>query len=394
MSRFWHVAREAAVPTSGRDFGASLLQWRIPRRDIGILPLILCCPIMYYPKVVDGDTQPWVLIAGLIALFTFRTEHFVNKRDWPLVILSVLCVGAYAARAEVGFGLLRAAYTYVAFLVLWTVCQRDTGKYLTVAVKATVIVWFAVGILQYVLVHQGIDIGMGRYQPGRSGVPSLTAEASFYGSISMLQLMYLLSLRKPGNRIYIAAASASVVLSGSVLAMLLLIFPLWKLPLKYRFLAAIVLAALVAGDYYLSSAGLGARLVSIGAGGADFGSAALDASLNLRLGNIYFTLVRNLIPSLLMQGPVSFMSQYNSFAHDSGVFIGVESDNILPALGEMIYGSGIIGVALLMVFLKRALEHCRTRRSKFERLVFIFVCMLNPISLSNIFLIMYAQVED
>jgi len=46
------------------------------------------------------------------------------------------------------------------------------------------------------------------------------------------------------------------------------------------------------------------------------------------------------------------------------------------------------------VFLRRALQRCSTMQAKVQRFIFIIACMLNPISLSNIFLILYAQSEE
>jgi hypothetical protein len=379
---------------AARALGRRVLDARIPARDLGILPMLLACPIMYFPKVLDGDTQPWVLFAGLIALFTYRTERFANRRDWPLALLALGCIAAYAARAPIGLGLVRNAYTYVAFAVLWVVCDRDHGRYLATAVRLTVIVWFAAGVWEYLLIKSGYDLQIGRFVAGRSGVPGLTPEPSYYGSLSMIQLMYLLSEKRKGNGIYVFLATSSVVLSGSVLAILLLLFPLWKLRPLIRFTAAGFMAALIAIDFYFSSAGIVSRLAGITTLGTSLASVIVDPSLNLRAGHIYFTLYVDLIPALLLRGPVDFMSQYNGFAAASRIFIPTGSDFILPALGEMIYGSGLVAVALLLMFLHRSLQRCRTFGAKFQRFLFIMACMLNPISLSNVFLIIYAQAEE
>lgn len=349
---------------------------------------------MFYPKILDGDTQPWVFGAALVALLTFRTDRFATRRDVPLIAMSLLCIVAYAMRSTSEFALLRNAYTYVAFLVFWVLCEREDGDYFPAAIKATVVIWFIVGLYQFVLVKLGYTIESGRYTPGRSGVPSLTAEASYYGSLSMVHLMYLLTEKKAKNGIFIACAAASVVLSGSVLAMLLLVFPLRKLRPIYRVGALLVIPLLVFADYYASQAGLLARLQGITSGASSATSYFLDASLNLRVGHMYFTLFQHLIPSLLLLGPIDFMIQYNHWAQNSGLFIDTESDYILPAVGEMIYGGGILAVLLLAMFLKRALSNCSTRGAKLERLAFILACMLNPISISNVFLLIYAQSRE
>jgi hypothetical protein len=348
---------------------------------------------MYYPKVLDGDTQPWILITALIAFFTFRTDAFINKRDYMLIILSLLSILSYAFRSPFGFDLLRHTYTYLSFLVFWIVCQREKGEYFSLAVKWTVILWFLVGLYQYLSIKMGYQIEpSGRYLEGRMGPPSLTAEASYYGSLSVLQVMYLLSEKNRKNGIYILFATISVLMSGSLLAMLLLLFPLRPLLAKIRIKNFFLLFLIVVGIIYLaSSAGLTSRLDDLTSRGISFSSIFADASLNLRGGHIYFTMFENLITSLLLVGDIDFMSQYNEFAHESGLFIETGSNYILPAIGEMIYGSGIFAIMLLVIFLKRAQESCSTNDEKVEKVFFIISCMLNPISISNIFLIMYVQ---
>ena len=377
-------------------FFRHFIENKIKRRDIGVIPLLFSFPFMFYPKVLSGDTQLWILSAALIVFLTFRTDQFFNKRDGVLVVLSILSILAYAFRSALGLELLRHIYTYLAFLIFWIVCGRENSEYFPAAVKATVVVWFGVGLYQYVAIAMGFQIEpFGRYVEGRSGVPGLTAEPSYYGSISVLHLMYLLSQKNKKNTFYIACAVASVALSGSMLAMLLLIFPLLRLPPTPRIGVLVAVPLLVVSDFYITSAGLTARLSDVASGGSDLSTLLLDASLNLRVGNLYFTLVENLIPSLLLFGPIDFMAQYNEFALNSGVFMsGVESNYILPAIGEMLYGAGVFGVALLAIFLNRAQEKCATNKTKIERIAFIVACMLGPISISNIFLILYAQSKE
>ena len=143
-----------------------------------------------------------------------------------------------------------------------------------------------------------------------------------------------------------------------------------------------------------TDAGLTARLSSIAADGSGLAASLLDPSLNLRFGHVYFTLFENLSSSLWLTSPVDFMEQYNRFAADSGVFIETGSNFILSAAGELIYGSGIAGALLLFFVIRKARAESSTPGRKLEKTAFIIACMLNPISLSNAFLIIYAQQKD
>jgi hypothetical protein len=303
------------------------------------------------------------------------------------------CAIIYALRAEVASDVLRAFYTQLTFVILWMVCRREQGDVFPGAIRLTILVWLGVGLYQYTAVALGLPVEItGRFVEGRSGVPSLASESSSYGSLSVLHMMYLIAERKASNNIYIACAAASVVLSGSLLAVLLLLFPLMKLSVKLRVAVVVGIPLLVLADYQLTSAGVTSRLFSLMYGEVGAASSLLlDPSLNLRIGHVYFTLVENLVDSLLLTSPVSFMAHYNGFAFDSRIFIDTGSNFILPAAGELIYGSGLAGVLLLVVFLARAQAQCATRAERVGKIAFIIACMLNPISLSNVFLVMYAQ---
>ena len=363
--------------------------------DIGGLPLACSLPFMFFPKVLAGDTQPWVLASALIALATFRVQRFVFLRDGPLLALAALCIPAFALRSESGADTFRAAYTYLSFAIFWLVCRRESGEFFAAAVKATILVWFLVGVYQYVFISLGLPVAMaGRFVEGRSGVPSLTSEPATYGSLSLLQIMYLLGLRSARNSFFIFCAAVSIVLSGSLLAFALLVFPLFKLPGQLRLPVVAGVLGLVAIDYSLSASGITSRVLGINQGLAGVASLLADPSLNLRLGHLYFTMYENLLSSLLLTDRLSFMNQYNAFAQGSGIFIDTGSNYILPAVGDVIYGSGGLGALLIVLFLKASLQNCKTRSAKLQKTAFMLACMVNPISISNFFLILYAQQKE
>jgi hypothetical protein len=369
-------------------------EFSIQTRDLGIVPLVLALPFLSYPKVLEGDTQPWVLVAALLALFTFRVRSFRRLRDPWLIALAGLCLATYALRSRSLPDIVRACYIYGSFVVYWIVGRREKGFFLSTGVKITVVVWLAVGLFQYASVALGIPLQFsGRFVSGRSGVPSLAPEPSMYGSLSVLQLMYLSGGKGRWNRFFEACAALSVVLSGSALAIVLLVFPLLKQTFKVRLQVVAAVAMLVVGDYALTSSGFIARVLS-GASGAEAASVVLDPSLNLRAGHIYFTLVDNLFRSLGFLGKLDFMGDYNLFAQNSGVFIETESSFILPTAGDIVYGAGMLGALFLLVLLRTAWDTCATTWARVGKVAFLLFCLLNPISISNIFLVLYIQKKE
>jgi len=113
------------------------------------MALLISFPFMYYPKILEGDTQLWVFASAIFAMFTFRTRRFILRSDSPMLLLAALCILAYAMRSELGPDLLRICYKQVAFIVLWMVCRREQGDFFPSAVRLTILIWLAVGLYQY-----------------------------------------------------------------------------------------------------------------------------------------------------------------------------------------------------------------------------------------------------
>jgi|GEM_PF-4006625 len=364
--------------------------------DISIILFLMALPFMYYPRVLSGDTQPWILLALLVAFITYRIDLFIRHRDFLIIFLALCCVLIYALRNESTFAVLRNTYTYVTFILAWMVVQRGDERLFMMAIKFTVLLWFVVGFVQFASDKLGYHIEVsGRwYKVVKQGPPSLTAEASFYGSISVICIMYLLTDKSASRYFYIVLAFFSILISGSFLAVLLLVFPLMRLPVSYQLAGLFLLPVFIFLDYYSGGAGVSSRIEQIFSSGQGLSGMLLDPSLNLRAGHIFYTLFFNFPDSLFFLNEVDFYNQYNAFAKQSGVFIETGSPFILPALGEMIYGGGLFALLLFLMVLKRASESCGKTRYKIQKVGFVAACMINPVSLSNPFLILYILKKD
>ena len=381
-----------SIHTNNRQFAG---KFSMPLGDIGIVPLVICFPFLYFPKVLEGDTQLWVFAAAVFAVLTFRINRFIKQSDILLYFVVFLCVLAYALRFVNAFDLFRYIYTLLTFILLWILCQRGGDEYFSFAIKWTVLLWFLVGLYQFLSIKMGISIDFsGRYVPGRSGVPSLTAEPSFYGTLTVIQIMYLLGERKRGNIPYVLLGFFSVFLSGSLLAFLFLVFPLIKIIQVSRWGVLFVAIFVVFGSVYFTLNELPARLSQLVSSGTNLQMLFLDPSINLRAGHVYFTLFGNFPESLVPLDPIDFMAQYNYFASESVVFRETNSDYILPALGELVYGSGIFAVVVLGILLFKAQGTCRSWSGKALKVIVVLACLLNPIHISNLFLITYALKKE
>jgi hypothetical protein len=358
---------------------------------ISLLPLLLSIPLMYWPRVLEGDTQPWVGIGALIAFLTYWPRRATYSQAFPVVatVLGILAIGAFWIRDPDRDMLNRYVAIIGTLMLLWHVGNRGVHHAVGTFIRITIVLWFLVGLYQTVALRLGLPVEFfGRYAEGRSGVPSLTAEPSFYGSISVLHIMYMIADRRRRDWIFYLVAVLNVVLSGSILSFLLLVFPASRLPWRYQLmLGAAALVVLVFGIDLLSSGFFG-RLQSFGSGSL-VDRLLSDYSSNLRAGHVVFTFWDALPRELLFTNDVDFFYEYNHWAYASVVFVPNDSGFILPIGGELLFRSGAVGLLIILMFLRTAYGTCLTRRQRIEKVAFVFACMLNPVSMTNPAFILY-----
>jgi hypothetical protein len=358
--------------------------------NIPLILLTLSLPLAYAPKILAGDTQPWILIASLISILFVKNIFRLEKSFVILLFASFFSIISYYYRSESDYMMLRNLYIYVSFLVFWIVTRKYEHIF-SDAIRFTVLVWFAVGLCQIVSIFLGHDLSpIGRFVPFRTGPPSITAEPSFYGSISAIHAMYLLYDERKGNNFFISLAVLSILISGSSLGLILLAPVLCVLLKKTKSVlpVCISLVILVAAFIFFVSDRMITRYATL------LSSKSLldlieDQSINLRFGHIHFTLFHNLLNELFLQGNLNFWGQYNLFANHLQFYISTKSDYILPALGELIFSGGLFSLVIVFILFREAFNSCLGWFDKTTKLVFIFLIMLNPISISNFFLILF-----
>lgn len=367
---------------------------RVKAFHLGLLALIIAMPCLYWPKLFDSDTQPWVIIGAAFAFLFYwpgRPGSAAAPLNLSVTFVAVATLGVYYLRApELDFFLRFAAITGT-FVMLWHVASRQPSASIGIAVRATILIWFAVGVAQVAIVRLGLPIEIfGRFTPGRSGVPSLTAEPSFYGSLSVLQLMYVLSdkqWRRDG--IFIAMAIGSVVLSGSLLSFVLLLVPAARLPTPLKILGGLLAILMLLVGVDVMSSDFFARLRDIDAGALGFEYLLQDASTNYRLGHAWFTWVAHLPSELFFLSSADFELEYNSWVSETPLFLMHDSDFILPSGGELLFRGGLVGAVLVWFILRKAWKMEGSLYDRLEKTTFVFLCLINPISLANPFFVFF-----
>ena len=358
-----------------------------------LAPLLLSIPFMYWPRVIESDTQPWVVIGAAVAALFYWPRRADFSKAFPVVatILGILAFAAYWIREPDSEMVRRYGVILGTFIMLWHVGQRGVPSAVGTFVRITIVLWFVVGFYQTIAVRLGLPVDFfGRYVAGRSGVPSLTVEASFYGSISVLHLMYLIADRRRYDWVFYGLAIGSVLLSGSLLSFLLLTVPFFRLPtrLKLAVGVAVLLVLLLGVD--LQASGFFGRVVNL-TPGAFWDSLLSDYSSNLRAGHVVFTYYEALPRELMFRTGPDFFYEYNQWAFLSRVFVPNDSGFILPSGGELLFRSGALGLLLILMILKAAYQSADTAGERIEKVVFVMACMINPISLINPVFILYVH---
>lgn len=363
-----------------------------PLSSFGLLPLLLSMPLLYWPRIIDGDTQPWSIIGAAIAFGLYWPYR--RRENWQGTLVLGLLAGAamfvYMLRGPDQDYLLRYAAIMAALVMLWDIAARDPGPVIARMVRITIVLWFIVGLYQVVAIRLGLPLEMfGRYTAGRGGVPSLTPEPSYYGSISVLLLMYLIAEGKRSDVRYMVIAVLNVLLCGSLLSYLLLLIPLFRLPLGYKIAGSLLAVIAIIGGVDFTDSGFFNRIASFNFSSLGTDILMRDGSTNLRAGHIWFTMVENLPRELSFSSLASFYLEYNHWALSTGIFIVNGSDSILPLGGELLFRSGLFGLLILLMILHKSWTTAGSRYDRWEKTIFVAACFLNPVSLTNPFFIFY-----
>ena len=209
--------------------------------------------------------------------------------------------------------------------------------------------------------------------------------------------MYLISEEKKSNTPYIIIALISVFLSGSILSYLFLVVPLMRLPTRYKLTGAAALLLISTQGIRLSDSGFFSRLASIDLSTIISDPAAIltkDASTNLRMGHIKFSIFDNFERSLFLENELSFRAEYNNWAFQQRRYIYNESDFILTSAGEMFFRSGVFGIFLVLLLIIYSYKSVTTVHRKAEKVIFVIFCFLSPVGLSNPFFIFFIIQKD
>lgn len=349
---------------------------------------VLVFPFSFFPKLVDGDTQPWPLVGVVLLLFANRAAIRISTIDMGVLSLAILAVMTFFMRAGFSEASARFAYKVISFTLFWFCSRTVSSALVSLGMKMVIVIWFVVGLFQTMAVSLGQSAWItGRFVEGRGGVPSLAPEPSLYGMLSVVAILYLLFSERHTRPVFILMALANVFMSGSALAVIASIFVVSMLRFRTKLVFFTVLVPFV--GYLVSTIGFQFlnRVIDLFGENADFQSLIMDYSINLRVGHIVYTLGPALLTSLFFLNDLVFEEAYNDWALSTFTFFPTGSDFILTGIGDIVYNGGIFGLGLLAVFFVSAYRQ-ETRRPWIKLTVIIFL-MLVQVGFASLFLAMF-----
>ena len=346
-------------------------------------------PFTFYPRVLDGDTQPWPLLATLLLFTLSRTAQRFSNKDLIITAAVIGGVLTFFSRTGMDEEILRFTYKMLAFLLLWFVVPTLPSNLLLRSLKTVIVIWFAVGLLQTLVVELGVASEFsGRFVYGRSGVPSLTPEPSFFGMLSLLAYFILLSGRTETSWIYGVLVLGNVIMSGSILAIILTTLIFFMINWRLRILAIVLVIPTATYILFTSEFIALTRLQTFLQSELSWRLLLLDYSVNLRVGHFLYTMWISLPDALLMKTSPDFMTSYNIWARQTQYFNTTESNFILTGLGRMIYRGGPFGVLILFMLFLRAWQSTNDR--KLTKLAVLTFLLMTQLDISNAFIVLYA----
>ena len=346
-------------------------------------------PFTFYPRVLDGDTQPWALLTTLLLFTLSHTAQRFRNRDLIITAAVIGGVLTFFSRAGIDEETLRFTYKMLAFLFLWFVVPTLPSNLVSQSLKTVIVIWFFAGLLQVLIVELGISSELsGRFVHGRSGVPSLTPEPSLFGMLSLLAYFILLSGQKETPWIYGMLVIGNVIMSGSILAIVLTTLIFFMINWRLRIFAIVLV--IPTAVYILSTSEFSAlnRFQAFLESELSWRLLLHDYSFNLRAGHFVYTMWVSLPDALFMKTSPDFMTSYNIWATQTQYFNITESNFILTGLGRVIYRGGPFGIFILFMLLLRAWQSTNDRKlTKLAVLIFLLTAQLD---ISNAFIVLYA----
>lgn len=354
---------------------------------------VVVLPFSFYPRVIDGDTQPWPFLATVLLFVLSSAIKGVTRADVLVVGVTLGCLVMYLLRTGIDEDFLRFAYKMMAFILLWLCVPALPPALIARAMRWVIAIWFFVGLLQTLAVAIGLDVSFsGRFVWGRSGVPSLTPEPSLYGTLSVVALLYLLMSKEGARPPFVFMGLGNVFLSGSILAIMASCFVVLLLDVRTRIFLFVTVFPAVALAVSSTNFMFLTRLNSVLGSSANSAGLLLDPSFNARVGHVVYTLWVALPSALIFQTAPDFERSYNTWAARSDLFGPTSSNFILTGMGDIIYRGGAFGLALLIIIYTTAFQTSRANRTL--KLAIITCLMLSQVGISSAFFILFVQQRE
>ncbi|MDF1756298.1 MAG: hypothetical protein P1U89_26150 [Verrucomicrobiales bacterium] len=354
-------------------------------RHLGVIPFLLILPFQYLPKIHPGDTQPWVLIVGILCYFLWNFNFKISVGGASFAILAPLIVLVLLLDTREGV-FFRELYFLVSLFVFWELATRDRGEILHIGLKWTLSLYLIIALIQTASVKLGFHFPIsGRFLASRGGVPSLACEPAMLATIGALITMYLLD--RGDSIAWAIMGIILILLSGSLSGMAFMVFPLMHKRLRkglWLIVPAVVILLVVSS--LTEGLSLTNRLGHLLDRGLSVNTLLSDVSTNMRTGHVVYQ-IQNLWQNLFFGENRPFYQVYKEFANESNHFIDTGSFAILSFGGEMFFYLGWIG--LLLILLVLFFSGIGRKNVGIIHYGFLVSLLMNPVSFALPYFVIY-----
>ena len=398
-----------------------------------LIPLFIAVPFTFFPRIIDGDSQPWVLIGAFIAFAFLIYKEKITKDELIMGGLVFISILTMFFREGINFYFFRFGFILSSFYLLWVVLRRIDAIFVGMVFRITIIIWVFFGLYQTLSINSFLPvIETGRFGLTETGVPSFTAEPSFFGGFLTLMMLYL-AFETPNkyDLYFYFIAAFGLFLSGSLLAFLSILFVIYFVPWKVKFtiLAAFLTQLIIA--HIADFNGVENRLnrpdskienfeiqeKNLIEEEFEFSESSeenfsnntkilklkitsniilltekilQDKSINLRFGHVYYVFIHNIINEISFKNDINFQTEYNHYTQSNSLFIEpTGSRYILPTAGEIVFHAGLFGLILIISLLVQAWKNCNGLHQKLFKLASLGFFLISPYSIASFFMVAY-----
>jgi len=315
--------------------------------------------VIYIPGT--GDTQPFSILFAFFVCFTYllKTKSFSVPKIYiiPLIVfffsLIVFLFSTFSTEAAI-----RSLVGYLSLFLIGVATHiylKENNGISDKYIKTVILIWFIVGAIQTFVYPNFLAFLLPRASTTFSrGVVGLATEPSYYGTVGVFLFFYSLFKLKSLKYTLLTLFQIIIFAQSALAILLLLVFLLVYLIVQRKFiiLGIMILLIFTSSTFFLSINSTSRAVILAQRAFVQDPTMIFkaDASLNERLGAIYFS-VKGFF--LHYGAPALFESYYQYMTAEGpkqDFFIANSAERIMSGYGAVLFELGVVGLLIPFIF--------------------------------------------